>query len=268
MGDGLADGSGAVTALGAALAAVQAELPVVRKTKTADVKGVTRQGERYTYSYSYADYADVAAAVLPLLGKNGLAFVALPTLTDSGRFGLVYRLLHSSGEAIGGFYPIDDSLPPQQVGGLITYARRYCLSAVTGVASEEDTDAQGAQHGHQGGQAGRERIPAAEHRAAASGPEKAAEDRDVAPGVQELADLAFLLVRQRRPVAELQEHVYDAARAHRGWLTSRAVHPLERTFEPLSAIIRDAKARLEAQLPVPAELPVAPAAGSPEAADE
>src|SRR5690606_34618165 len=83
--------------LTAALAAVQAELPSITKGETAVVP--TKAGGKYTYSY--ADLAAVSKAVLPLLGKHGLAWVTRPTLVD-GRLVLAYSLRHVSGEEITG----------------------------------------------------------------------------------------------------------------------------------------------------------------------
>lgn len=124
-------------ALAAALAAFQAELPEVKKNRSADVKN--KEG-KYLYSYTYADLADVSAAALPVLGKHGLAFAAFPGHQD-GKFGLRYYLLHSGGGSIEGFFAIDDGGGMQLVGGRITYARRYCLCAVTGITADEDVDA-------------------------------------------------------------------------------------------------------------------------------
>lgn len=124
--------------LAAALAAVQAELPEVGKNRTADVNN---KDGRKLYSYSYADLADVSAAVLPVLGKHGLAFAAFPGHQPDGKFGLRYYLLHSSGSSLEGFFEIDDKGGMQLVGGRITYARRYCLCAVTGITADEDVDA-------------------------------------------------------------------------------------------------------------------------------
>lgn len=124
--------------LAAALAAAQAELPEVKKNRTADVKN--KEG-RFLYAYSYADLADVSAAVLPVLGRHGLAFTAFPGHQPDGKFGLRYYLLHSSGASIEGFFEIDDKGGMQLVGGRITYARRYCLCAVTGITADEDMDA-------------------------------------------------------------------------------------------------------------------------------
>jgi ERF superfamily len=126
--------------LNAALAAVQAELPAVEKTRTAEVR--TKDGGSYTYRY--ADLADVSAAIMPLLGKHGLAFTCRPTLGgEQFGFGVAYALVHESGGEIAGWYPIQQG-SPQQTGGLITYARRYALCAVTGIAAEEDVDARDA----------------------------------------------------------------------------------------------------------------------------
>jgi len=118
--------------LAAALAAVQAELPPVLKNRTADTG---------KYTYDYADLADVNAAVLPALGRHGLAFAGFPGHDHDGKFGLRYYLLHSAGGWIEGFFELDDKGGMQLVGGRITYARRYCLCAVVGVAAEDDVDA-------------------------------------------------------------------------------------------------------------------------------
>ena len=88
--------------------------------------------------------ADVTAAVMPLLAKNGLSFSAKPTLDEDGRFVLAYSLRHTSGESDGGVYPLPSG-NPQQVGSALTYARRYILSAIVGVAAEEDDDGRAAK---------------------------------------------------------------------------------------------------------------------------
>jgi hypothetical protein len=135
--------------LNAALAALQANLPAVAKTKRATVKGTSKDGGRVEFSYAYADLADVSAVLLPLLGKVGLAFTASPTLTPAGQFVLSYSLLHASGEHIDGSYPLPspDRASPTAIGSAVTYARRYALCAISGCAAEEDDDAQAAGTG-------------------------------------------------------------------------------------------------------------------------
>jgi hypothetical protein len=119
--------------LAAALAAFQAALPRIGKDETADTG---------SYTYSYADLASVSRAVLPVLAGHGLSFTAFPTVLD-GKFVLHYRLLHTSGEAMEGVYPLAGG-NAQAVGSAITYARRYALCAVTGVAPDDDDDAAAA----------------------------------------------------------------------------------------------------------------------------
>ena len=122
--------------LAAALAAFQAEVPSIRKGNTASTG---------SYSYQYADLTDVTEKVLPLLARQGLAFMANPTYDDQGRFVLAYSLMHESGESVTGYYPLQTG-KPQDIGSAITYARRYALTAVTGVApGGDDDDAAAAQ---------------------------------------------------------------------------------------------------------------------------
>lgn len=121
--------------LAAALAAFQSELPTIKKGNTADVNSA-----KGSYSYQYADLADISPLVMPLLGKNGLAFTSRPTLVGSD-FVLHYMLTHESGETLEGEYPLPDpTIPAQQLGAAITYARRYALCSVTGVAPGGDDD--------------------------------------------------------------------------------------------------------------------------------
>lgn len=133
--------------LASALAAVQAKLPEIRKGETAEVEGITKAGRPFKYKYQYADLADISKAILPLLGANGLSWITRPTFNDAGRFVLAYELRHVSDQSITGEYPLPppDKATPQELGSAITYARRYALCSVTGVAPETDDDGHSAQ---------------------------------------------------------------------------------------------------------------------------
>ncbi len=117
-----------------ALAAFQSDLPTIGKSNTATVKS-----DKGTYTYNYADLADVSAAILPSLAPHGLAWSTQPTMED-GHFLLRYQLRHVSGETIEGAYPLPAPGNAQGMGSAITYARRYTLCSVTGVAPAEDDD--------------------------------------------------------------------------------------------------------------------------------
>jgi hypothetical protein len=123
----------------AALVAFQTEAPVVPKNQTATVP--TKNGGSYTYSY--ADLADVTAAALPLLTRHGLAFSCCPRVTDRG-YELVGRLVHVSGGQLEGALPLYGN-SPQDIGSSLTYARRYLLGCITGIVTDVDDDAQAAQ---------------------------------------------------------------------------------------------------------------------------
>jgi len=117
--------------LNKALAAFQAEIPQVAKRLTADMG---------TFQSDYAPLEDVTAKAMPLLGKHGLSLMTRPTLTADGKFVLAYSLLHASGEREDGDYPLPDRGKPQELGSALTYARRYILCAVTGIAPAGEDD--------------------------------------------------------------------------------------------------------------------------------
>lgn len=137
--------------LAAALAAFQAEVPKVVKSSKADIN--PKEGRSYTYEY--AELGAVNEAVMPLLGRHGLSFLAKPTWVSrpdsTMTFCLIYKLMHSSGEQEVGLWPLPppDRATMQSLGSAITYARRYAFQAVTGVApaAGEDDDGAAAQDG-------------------------------------------------------------------------------------------------------------------------
>ena len=113
-----------------ALAAFQLDLPTVTKDATGQV------GNQKT---RYADLASIVEAAYPKLAEHGLSYIAAPTM-DDGAFVLRYALLHEAGHREGGAYPLPASATSQQIGSALTYARRYCLLAVTGLAPKDDDD--------------------------------------------------------------------------------------------------------------------------------
>jgi ERF superfamily len=130
------------SSLDGALARYQEDLPLILAAETAHVTGEAKDGRPIRYSYGYADLAGVSQVVLRAIGRYGLSFRALPTMTEQG-FGLVYTLAHAaSGQRETGFWPLPDPLRTgaQAVGSAITYARRYTLLAVTGTAVDKDDD--------------------------------------------------------------------------------------------------------------------------------
>jgi hypothetical protein len=141
-GDAMTELQEFVTRLGepagvyAALARAQGRFPTISKTKTATVE--TRSGG--SYSYNYADIADVLAAVRPILADEGLAIVQRTDVLALGGHVLVTTLYHADGSFLESQWRMRDLADPQGVGGDLTYFRRYQLSALIGVATEDDDD--------------------------------------------------------------------------------------------------------------------------------
>lgn len=129
--------------LAEALVALQAQLPRIPKADEAQVG---------TRTYRYANLATITDLLMPILASVGLAWTCLPTHRGDGFF-LHYCLRHVSGETVEGFYPLPATGTPQQIGSAITYARRYALTAVTGIApADDDDDAAAAERAAQSDQ--------------------------------------------------------------------------------------------------------------------
>jgi hypothetical protein len=108
-----------------ALAAFQAEVPTVPKNKTANAG---------SYSYAYADLADIAQAAYPILSKYQLAFTSWPN--ERVLHGM---LVHESGEHFDGSLEITGRTM-QEIGSSITYGRRYLFGCLTGIVTDADDD--------------------------------------------------------------------------------------------------------------------------------
>ena len=92
----------------------------------------------------YATLASVWDAARKPLADNGLAVTQATDMTADSMV-LVTTLMHSSGEWIGGVYPIRPAQnTPQGMGSAITYARRYSLSALLGLTADDDDDGNAA----------------------------------------------------------------------------------------------------------------------------
>jgi hypothetical protein len=124
--------------IAAALAKAQAGFPSIPKTKTAKVR-MKSGGE---YAYQYADLASILSSVVPVLSANELALMQDPKPSDDGVL-METVLMHSSGEMLRNECRIKGGTStPQEMGSLITYARRYGVCSLLGIAAEDDSDAQ------------------------------------------------------------------------------------------------------------------------------
>lgn len=114
------------------------ELATALAKAQGEITGALKDSANPFFKSKYADLASCWDACRSALSKNGLAVTQFPT-TEATGVCLVTTLLHSSGQwmrASLAVHPKDDS--PQAMGSALTYARRYALTAVVGVAQVDD----------------------------------------------------------------------------------------------------------------------------------
>jgi ERF superfamily len=135
--------SESIAALALALAKAQAELINPEKSLTATIRtGRPGEGER---SFRYAPLSSGLDIVRKTLGQHEIATVQTTAIDQSaGMVHLTTTLAHASGEWIASDWPvcpIAETANPQRMGAALTYARRYALFTLVGIAGEDDIDA-------------------------------------------------------------------------------------------------------------------------------
>lgn len=97
--------------------------------------------------FERSDYATLAAvrnATIPVLAKHKIATVQTIGRDKDNMLALLTKLIHKSGQWIESSYPLPESLLPHEphaFGSALSYARRYSLGAICGIATEKDDDA-------------------------------------------------------------------------------------------------------------------------------
>ena len=94
----------------------------------------------------YADLASVFDALRGPFSKNGIA-VTQTTEVREGMMLLVTTVAHASGQWFASEYPLPSpgAVRPQELGSALTYARRYSLQSIAGIAADDDDDAEAAE---------------------------------------------------------------------------------------------------------------------------
>ena len=130
--------SESISQIAAALAKAQGAFKPVTKNRTVSVNLKDGKGQ---YTFCYATLDSVIEATREALSSNGICNTAM--IADGL---IVVKVYHSSGEWFAASVPV----PPvsagwQAFGSAITYARRYLLTPLLGVASEDDDDGNAAE---------------------------------------------------------------------------------------------------------------------------
>lgn len=133
-----------ISQIAPALACAQAAMTNPPRNRNVEVR--TRAGATYTFRYATLD--TITEMIRPALASNGLC-VLQPIVSTERGMALVTRLLHASGqwmECEVRMPPLGDD--PQALGSLITYLRRYSVSALLNICPDEDDDANHAAGNH------------------------------------------------------------------------------------------------------------------------
>ena len=134
--------SASVAALASALAKAQAELVNPEKSLLATLPAERGQPER---RFRYAPLSGGLDIVRKTLGRHELATIQTTAIDrESGTIKLTTTLAHASGEWIASEWPVcalADLPMPHRMGAALSYARRYALFTLVGIAGEDDLDA-------------------------------------------------------------------------------------------------------------------------------
>lgn len=134
------------------------------------ISGAARDRKNPHTGSMYADLASVWSAIREPISENGLAVVQTTEPHGDAGVCVVTWLLHESGEYMVGrlFVPAvgqrrkDGTVLPidaQSFGSALTYARRYALMAIVGVAPEDDDGEQAVRHSREQGPAPAKAAP-------------------------------------------------------------------------------------------------------------
>src|ERR1700675_4359092 len=135
--------SQSIGAIAGALAKAQIELANPEKSLTATIRSpFPRESDR---SFRYASLSSGLDLVRKSLGRHEIATVQTTSIDDAaGLIRLTTTLAHSSGEWVSSDWPVcpvSETAAPQRMGAALTYARRYALFTLVGIAGEDDLDA-------------------------------------------------------------------------------------------------------------------------------
>ena len=132
-----------IGAIAAALAKAQAELTNPEKALTATIRASNPREKDQTFRY--AALSSGLDIVRKTLGGHEIATVQTTAIDgEAGLIRLTTTLAHSSGEWLSSEWPvcaISDTATPRRMGAALTYARRYALFTLVGIAGEDDLDA-------------------------------------------------------------------------------------------------------------------------------
>src|SRR6267154_1946587 len=130
--------SESIGTIAGALAKAQAELSNPEKSLTATIRSpFPRESDR---TFRYASLSSGLDIVRKALGKHEIATVQTTAIDEAGLIRLTTVLAHSSGEWVSSDWPVcpvSETAAPHRMGAALTYARRYALFTLVGIAGDD-----------------------------------------------------------------------------------------------------------------------------------
>lgn len=111
-----------------------------------EVKQPEKNAANPFFKSNYVNLESVVKTINTYGPKNGLSFTQWPSTNEQGKPGVATLLLHTSGEFVeyDPVYMKSDKDTAQGAGSVISYLKRYALSAIYGITSDEDDDGNNA----------------------------------------------------------------------------------------------------------------------------
>lgn len=209
--------------LAAALAKAQAELSNPPKNKV-----------NPHFNSRYVDLADGLEVIRKTLGKHGISFIQSTSVLE-GYIYLHTRLMHSSGQWMESVYPVCGPDKHQAMGSAMTYARRYSIFGMVGVAGEDDDDGEIASD-----------AKGAPSKAPVKG--KAAKPTEMS---SEDSEKALTIMKKALDMVESREELVKWAsdnKAAKDRLTREHQDMIMAEFKAVDVYLKDKAARMEEQI--------------------
>lgn len=217
----------------------------------ADIKDPARDKDNPYFKSKYVALDGLLDAVRPVLAANGLSFIQSP-VSNGQDMGVATLLMHESGEWIESdpFMLHAVKNDPQSGGSAITYARRYSLSAVLGVAWDDDDDANMATKGPQSRSNVRETDSKGNHIQNNAKAEKAAsqqaQPKKTPTTVHDYYELTIEWAREHKAVAFIGPLITE--KFHTNKFETLTLPEAKAFYDNIEALVKEAQAKDDAVL--------------------
>ena len=217
----------------------------------ADIKDPARDKDNPYFQSKYVALDGLLDAVRPVLAANGLSFIQSP-VSNGQHMGVATLLMHESGEWIESdpFMLHAVKNDPQAGGSAITYARRYSLSSVLGVAWDDDDDANMATKGPQERSNGQNTTAKGDCTQAVAKREKSAsqspQPKKTPTTVHDYYELTIEWAREHRAIAFIGPLLNE--KFHKGKFEELTLPEAQAFYNNLESLVKEAQAKDDAVL--------------------